>query len=163
MRKPVFIILLGLVAALAGFAGLYLAGTARSRELMRHPQPELAWLQKEFGLSGAELERIVRLHEAYLPQCAERCRSIEEKNVKLRELMAQSADVTPEIETLIAERSRMRAECEAEMLRHFVAVSRTMPPEQGRRYLAWVERQSSLRAEGMEQRHRADHSAHAHH
>jgi hypothetical protein len=40
---------------------------------------------------------------------------------------------------LLAERSKMRADCEAEMLQHFLGISRTMPPEQGRQYLAWVE------------------------
>ena len=46
----------------------------------------------------------------------------------------------------MAERAKMRADCEAEMLEHFLEVSRTMPPEQGRRYLAWVEQQTFLEA-----------------
>jgi hypothetical protein len=52
------------------------------------------------------------------------------------------------IEQVVAERARLRADCEMEMLKHFLEVSRTMPREQGRRYLSWVQQQSSLRAEG---------------
>jgi hypothetical protein len=35
------------------------------------------------------------------------------------------------------------------MLRHFYEVSRTMPPEQGRRYLAWVQERTFMCSEGM--------------
>ncbi len=34
--------------------------------------------------------------------------------------------------------AQLRADCQKETLRHFLAVSRLMPPEQGRRYLDWV-------------------------
>ena len=34
--------------------------------------------------------------------------------------------------------SQPRRECQRMMLRHFFQVSQTMPPEEGRRYLAWV-------------------------
>jgi hypothetical protein len=154
MKRAGLIFLAGLVACLAAFACVYFMGTAASRELMRQPQPELAWLKKEFNLGDAELTRISALHEAYLPRCAERCRLIEEQNLKLRTLLAQATNMTSEIEAVIAERAKIRAHCEAEMLQHFLEVSRTMPAEQGRRYLAWVEQQSSLRGEGMEARHR---------
>jgi hypothetical protein len=53
----------------------------------------------------------------------------------------------------MARRAQMRAECETEMLRHFLEVSRTMPVEQGKRYLAWVEQQTLLKGEAMEQQH----------
>jgi hypothetical protein len=39
------------------------------------------------------------------------------------------------------------------MLKHFMEVSRGMPPEQGRRYLAWVEQRTLLSGQAMEQRH----------
>jgi hypothetical protein len=59
--------------------------------------------------------------------------------------MSESSTVTPEIQAVMADRARLRAECEAEMLKHFLEVSRTMPPEQGRRYLAWVQQLTILR------------------
>jgi hypothetical protein len=70
--------------------------------------------------------------------------------------------MTPEIEAVMAQRAKMRTDCEAEMLKHFLAVSRTMPPEQGRRYLAWVEQQTFMRGEAMEQQHRQQSSSHVH-
>jgi uncharacterized protein YnzC (UPF0291/DUF896 family) len=154
MKKSGIILLLGLLACTAAFAGFYYFGTTACRTLAREPQPELAWLKKEFHLSDAEFARISQLHEAYLPQCRERCRVVQQQDEKLQQLLAQSATVTPEIQTLLAERAKTRADCEAEMLKHFLAVSRTMPPEEGRRYLAWVETQTSLRGQAMEQRHR---------
>ncbi len=151
--------LLGLLLAVAAFVGFYYAGTAPCRAMMRESQPELAWLKKKFNLSDAEFARITQLHEAYLPKCRERCRRIEELNARLQQQLAQATNVTPEIQGLLAERAKMRADCEAEMLQHFLEVSRTMPPEQGRQYLAWVEEQSSLRGQGMEQRHQTDSQA----
>jgi hypothetical protein len=160
MKKGGLILVFGLLLGMAAFAGFYYLGTASCRGLLRGSQPELAWLKKEFNLSDAEFARISELHAAYLPQCAERCRHIEEQNQKLEQLLAQTNAVTAEIRNLLAERAKTRAECEAEMLKHFLEVSRTMPPEQGRRYLAWVEQQTVLHAQGMEQRH---HSESGHH
>lgn len=37
-------------------------------------------------------------------------------------------------------RAALRAQCQAEMLQHFHEVSQVMPPEQGRRYLAEMQR-----------------------
>jgi hypothetical protein len=162
MKRGAAILLLGLLLSAAAFAGFYYLGTAHCRAMLRQPQPELAWLKQEFNLSDAEFARVSQLHEAYLPKCRERCRRIEEQNVKLQQLLAQSTNVTPEIQAVLAERAKMRADCEAEMLQHFLEVSRTMPPEQGRRYLAWVQEQSSLHGQGMEQRHRMDEGGHMH-
>lgn len=162
MKKTTLIILLGLVGSIAAFAVCYLAGTASSRELMRQPKPELAWLKQEFNLGNAEYARIVELHQAYLPGCAERCRLIEEQNAKLAQLMVGTTNLTPEVEAVMARRAKMRTDCEAEMLKHFLEVSRTMAPEQGRRYLTWVEQQTFLRGEAMEQQHHKAHTSHQH-
>jgi hypothetical protein len=156
MKKGRLILLWSLVLGMAAFAGFYYLGTASCRNLMHEPQPELAWLKKEFDLSDAEFARISRLHEAYLPQCAERCRRIEEQSQRLQALLSQSTNLTPEIQAILVERASIRAECETEMLRHFLEVSRTMPEPQGRRYLEWVEQQTLLRGQPMEQRHYLD-------
>ena len=153
MKKSALIVLLGLLVSAAAFSGFYYFGTIRCRDMMRESKPELAWLKKEFKLSDVEFTRISQLHEAYLPQCRERCKRIKEQDEKLQQLLAHTSAVTPEIQSLLAERARTRAECEAEMLKHFLEVSRTMPPQQGQRYLAWVEQQTSLRGHGMEQSH----------
>jgi hypothetical protein len=165
MRKGGLILLVGLVLGAAAFSGFYYLGTARCRTIMHEPQPELAWLKQEFQLSDAEFARITAVHEGYLPQCAERCRVIEEQNAKLKELLTKDATVSPEVQNLLIERAKTRAQCETEMLKHFQEVSRAMPPEQGRRYLTWVQEQTVLRAQAMEARHRADGAQHmgAHH
>ena len=153
MKKGGRILLLGLLLGAAAFAGFYFLGTAPTRVMLREPQPELIWLKKEFKLSDAEFDRIARMHAAYLPQCRERCRRIEEQNQKLQQLLVQANTVTPEIQNLLAERAKTRADCETEMLKHFLAVSRTMPPAQGRRYLAWVQQQTFMHGQAMEAHH----------
>lgn len=153
MKKGALILLLGLFVCAAACACFYYFGTASGRQMMQQPQPELAWLKKEFHLTDEEFVRVSQLHEAYLPACAARCQRIEEQNQRLRDLFTQATNMTLEIRNLLAERATMRAECETEMMNHFLAVSRTMPPEQGRRYLAWVEQQSFLRGQGMEEHH----------
>jgi len=165
VTRPALILVFGLAGCLAGFLAFYFAGTASSRELLRQPSPELAWLKKEFNLGDADYERIVALHQAYLPGCAERCRLIEEQTAELRRLLEDASGVTHEIKAVMERRAKMRAECEAEMLKHFFDVSRTMPSEQGRRYLAWIEEQTFLRGSAMEQQHHPathDHSSHQH-
>ncbi len=162
MKKTTLILLLGLLVSIAAFGVCYFAGTAGSRALMKEPQPELAWLKKEFKLGDAEYDRVVALHQAYLPGCAERCRLIEEQNARLKQIMAQSSAFTPQIQEVMAKRAQMRADCEAEMFKHFLEVSRTMPAEQGRRYLAWVEQQTFLKGEAMEQQHQGANDSHNH-
>jgi hypothetical protein len=153
MKKGGLILLAGLVLFAAAFTGFYYCGTSACRAMMSEREPELAWLKREFKLTDEEFARITKLHEAYLPQCAQRCERIAEQNRKLEELLNKSSSVTPEIRDILAERAKTRADCEGEMLNHFMEVSKTMPPEQGKRYLEWVTQQSSLNGQGMEQMH----------
>jgi hypothetical protein len=67
----------------------------------------------------------------------------------LKALLAQTNSLTPGIEKTLAEASQLRLECQKAMLRHFMEVSQTMPPPQGRRYLAWVEERTFLPDYGM--------------
>jgi hypothetical protein len=157
VKRVIAILVSGLLVACAGYCGFYFLGTASHRSLLANKTPELLWLKKEFNLSDAEFTRVSRLHETYLPQCRERCRHIASLNEKLAQLVTSGTQMTPEIENLLAERGKMRADCQAEMLKHFFAVSRTMPPEQGKRYLLWVQSQTCL-AERM-MNHGAMHQA----
>jgi hypothetical protein len=59
-------------------------------------------------------------------------------------LLAATNSVNPEIEKTLAEAAQLRAQCQKEMLQHFYEVSRTMPPDQGKRYLAWMQEQTIL-------------------
>jgi uncharacterized membrane protein len=152
MKKPWFIILGGLLAGVAAYVCIYLAGTAEARALGRSQEPVLAWLQREYHLSDEQYARIRDLHEAYRPTCAEMCRKIAEKNAEVERLLAATNAITPEIKGALAEAAQLRAQCQANMLAHFYAVARTMPPDQGRRYLAWVRQETLAPAQMMPSR-----------
>src|SRR4051812_33525318 len=124
MHKAINMLVLGLLAAVAGYSAFYFVGTAPSREILQEQRPELAWLKKEFSLSDAEYARVTELHAAYLPACQERCRRIAAKDAELRALLKTNA-FTAAIETKLAEAAQLRAECQAAMLKHFYAVSQT--------------------------------------
>ena len=149
MKKGVLILVFGLIAAAAAYGCIYFVCTASARSLQRSDKPELAWLKEEFNLNDAEFKRVSDLHEAYLPQCREMCIQIDAQNTKLQKLLAGATDLSPEIERELVESSRLRTECQTMMLRHFFQVSQTMPPEQGRRYLSWVEAKAFLPDYGM--------------
>jgi hypothetical protein len=150
MKRGLLILALGLVGAVVAFCCVYLMGTATPRAMMQSPKPELAWLKHEFNLGDAEFKRIAELHAGYLPQCKERCIRLDEMNDKLANTLANATQVTPEIEKLLSERAQMRATCQSEMLKHFFEVSRTMPPEQGKRYLEWARDNTCLREQAMD-------------
>ena len=144
MNRSVLILIGGLALGVLAYAGMYHAGTASSCCLVESKTPELAWLQQEFHLSGAEFKRISELHGQYLTGCAERCHQIDLKNQELARLLETTNNVSPEIQRAIEESAKLRAQCQSMMLQHFYEVSRTMPAEQGKRYLAWVRSKTVL-------------------
>jgi hypothetical protein len=101
---------------------------------------DLAWLRQEFQLGEAELARVRTLHDGYLPRCAEMCRQIAAKKRDLEQVLARETNVNAAVEQKLSELGALRAQCQTEMLRHFAEVSQAMPPEQGRRYLAEMQR-----------------------
>jgi hypothetical protein len=156
MKRSGLIFLAGLVLALAAYLGGNFIGTAKTRALLRSDTPELAWLKEEFNLSDAEFKRISDLHGTYLPLCKERCRQIDEINDQLKILLSKASTVTPEIEAKLAESAALRLKCQEAMLSHFLAVSKAMPPEQGKRYLAWIEQRTFMSEHRMSE-HQHEH------
>lgn len=148
MKSIVGILVAGLFLSVSAFCGFYFLGTVSPRAILKEQTPELAWLKNEFNLSATELARISRLHDAYQPHCKEMCRRIDAQNARLKQLLAATNQITSQIEAALAESARLRAECQREMLRHFFEVSRTMPTEQGRLYLAWISERTFLPAHG---------------
>ena len=68
------VILLGAVALGAAiFAGSYFASQCTTEMCCTSPTDDLSWLRTEFHLGDAEMARIRKLHEGYLPQCAGMC------------------------------------------------------------------------------------------
>jgi hypothetical protein len=128
------------------------------------PADDLSWLRAEFHLSDAEMARIRELHEGYRPKCAEICSKIAAKKDELDELLGQNSgtNVTAEAQTKLNEIAALRAQCQAQMLQHFVAVSLAMPPAEGRRYLAEMKQLTLGNHEQFEQSMSGE-SGHEHH
>jgi hypothetical protein len=141
MKKPLLILVAGLALAFAAYAGLFLARTA---PIHADAPDDLLWLRQEFSLTDQEFARIRELHEGYLPDCAAMCAQIAAANRDLEQLVLSTNAVTPQISEKLAEIGRIRQECQTRMLKHFYSVSQAMPSEQGRRYLAEMQRLTSL-------------------
>jgi hypothetical protein len=157
MKRALTILVAGLLTAVAGFCVLYYRGTSEHRRMLECPAPELAWLKKEFQLGDAEFERIAKLHESYLPRCAELCRRIAEKNSELQQLVGSTNVDKAAVGEKLREAGDLRVQCQQNMFNHFLEVSRQMPADQGRRYLQWVQRRTLTPEHDMAQRHGADH------
>jgi Spy/CpxP family protein refolding chaperone len=157
MKRPVIIVPLGLLVALAGYCALYYSGTKDHRRMLESPTPELAWLKKEFQLGDADFEHIAQLHEAYMPRCAEFCQRIAVKNSELQQLVGAGTVDGKAIEAKLEEIGNLRVECQKNMFRHFLEVSHQMPSEQGRRYLQWVQQRTLTAGTDMARRHEVGH------
>jgi hypothetical protein len=144
MTKPVLILFGGLVLGLAAYVCLYWTQTADARAIANSPHPELAWLKEEFRISDQEFARIRELHDAYLPECAAMCAKIAQANSEFERLVADTNRMTPEINAKLSEIGNLRQQCQSNMLSHFFAVSRAMPPEQSELYMSRMQKLTSL-------------------
>lgn len=133
-------LLLALLVGGAVFAVCYWTASRVRESASNHPADQLAWVCREFQLTDAEMERIRTLHNGYRPKCVEMCTRIEAKNRELADALLGATSIGPEVERKLAEVATLRAECQAQMLRHFQEVSRTMLAEHGARYLAEMQR-----------------------
>lgn len=140
MRRSLLILLLLLLAGAAVFGGAYLLAGAWCRTYFARSTDDFDWLRREFRLNEAEMARIRELHAGYLPQCRGFCERIAAQQVELRASLGAGTNVNATVEEKLRNIAALRAQCQAAMLRHFLEVSRVMPPEQGRRYLAEMER-----------------------
>jgi small-conductance mechanosensitive channel len=119
-------------------------------------------LRNEFHLSDADMARVRQLHEGYKPKCAEMCTRIAAKKAEIRAVLTSETGVTAEAQKKLTELGELRAQCQAQMLQHFIAVSQAMPPEQGRRYLAEMKRLTLSFHEEIEQS-MSEPAGHEHH
>ena len=153
MKRAAVILVVGLLAAAAGDCTLYYHGTKRHLEMLVSPAPELAWLKKEFQLGDAEFERVAKLHEGYVPRCADLCRRIAQKNSELKQIVSATTVDAKAVEQKLKEAGDLRVECQQSMFNHFLDVSRQMPPGQGSRYLQWVQQWTLTPKHDRAQRH----------
>ena len=157
MNRSLAVVLAALVVGAAVFAGSYFVGKRVGVVCCDNPADNLSWLREEFQLSDAEMARIRQLHAGYTPQCMKMCALIAAKRAEVQAALANGTNVTADAETKLTELGELRAQCQAQMLRQFIAVSQAMPPEQGRRYLAEMEKVTLGSHEEIEQSMSAGH------
>jgi hypothetical protein len=158
------IILLGAVALGAAlFAGSYV--TARRATVMccARPADDLSWLQTEYHLSDAEFARVRALHEEYRPKCAAMCAKIAAEKSEVDAALGGSTNVSGAAQAKLNELAALRAQCQAQMLEHFAAVSQAMPPAEGKRYLVEMKQLAVGGQEGMEKSMSGDPGHEQHH
>ena len=139
MPRSLVLILSALLFATGVFTACYFSA-ARTCSAVAKSGDELDWLRKEFRLSNAEMTRVRALHAGYRPQCEAMCARIAAKNRELSAALDGSTNLSAVGREKLAEAAALRAECQAQMLRHFQEVARAMPAEQGTRYLAEMQR-----------------------
>lgn len=162
MNRSLVILIGALALGAAIFAGSFF--TARHATVMCcvKPADDLSWLRDEFHLSDGEMARVRELHEGYLPKCAEMCAKIAAKKSELESVLGSGTNITAEAQIKINEVAALRAQCQSNMLQHFITVSQAMPPEQGQRYLAEMKKLTLGTNELMEQSMSGD-TGHEHH
>ena len=159
MNRSLVILLGALALGAAVFAGSYLVSQRAC--VMTRSADDLCWLRDEFHLSDAEMARVRQLHEGYMPQCAKMCALIAAKQAEVQTALGSGTNVTAGAQKKLTELGELRAQCQAQMIQHFVTVSQAMPPEQGRRYLVEMKRLTLGSHEGIEQS-MSDHTGHVH-
>jgi hypothetical protein len=96
-----------------------------------------------------------------MPQCAKMCALIAAKSAEVQAALGNGTNVTVEAQKKLTELGELRAQCQAQMLQHFITVSQAMPPEQGQRYLAEMKKLTLGFHEEIEQS-MSDHTGHEH-
>lgn len=139
MNRSLLIILGALTLGTVLFGSSYVVSQRLCQVCVAQPVGGLDWLRNEFHLNDAEMARIQKLHENYLSQCAMMCRTVAAKKQEVAAALNNMTNVSPVAEQKISELAACRAQCQSQMLQYFIDVSRVMPPEQGRRYLAEME------------------------
>ncbi len=161
MNRSLAILFGALALGAAIFAGSYFAAQRATVICCAKPTDDLSWLQDEFHLNDAEMTQVRELHEGYLPKCAEMCAKIAAKKSELDSLLGTSTNITSEAHAKLNEVAALRAQCQAQMLQHFIAVSQAMPAEQGKRYLAEM-KQLTLGTNELMEQSMSDHAGHEH-
>ena len=161
MKRPLLILVIALLAGSALFASSYLMSRRVCESCGARSTDNLDWLREEFHLNDADMAMMRQLHDGYMPKCASMCGQIAAKKLELEAALAGATNITSDAKQKLTELAVLRSQCQAQMLEHFVEVSRAMPPEEGRRYLAEMERLTVGAHEQTEQS-MSDHADHAH-
>src|SRR5258707_15081716 len=76
---------------------------------------ELGWLKREFALDSAHYEKVVALHHAYSPVCAEHCTRYVAAHRRLGDLLKNKASWSPERNAAFAEQAPIQSESQSSM------------------------------------------------
>lgn len=155
MNRSLIVVLGALAIGVALFCAAFAGG--KHAYVMTCPTDDLSWLRTEFHLNDAQMARIRQLHEGYLPQCAKMCAMINAKQAEVQAALGGQTNVTTEAQRKLTELAELRARCQAQMLQHFITVCQAMPSEEGRRYLAEMEKITLGSHEKIEQSMSASH------
>jgi hypothetical protein len=161
MNRSLVILLGALALGAAIFGGSYFTAQRATEMCCSKPADDLSWLRTEFHLSDAEMAHVRELHAGYLPKCAEMCAQIAAKKNELALVLGTGTNISAEAQAKLNEIAALRAQCQAQMLQHFIAVSQAMPPEQGQRYLAEM-KQLTLGTNELMEQSMSDHTGHEH-
>jgi len=136
-----FVIVLGAFAlCVILFVGSFAISQHVCRTCVAEPPGGLHWLQSEYHLNNEEMARIQKLHNDYLTQCDAMCRMIMAKQQEVETALNNATNVSPVAQQKLDELAACRAHCQSQMLQYFVNIGQVMPPNQGRLYLADMER-----------------------
>jgi hypothetical protein len=161
MKRSLLILIGALALGAVIFACSFFAARHTTVLCCAQPADDLNWLRLEFHLGDADMARIREMHEGYLPKCAELCVKIATAKRELDLLVGNGTNLTAEAQAKVKEIADLRAQCQSQMLEHFVAVSQAMPTEQGKRYLAEMKKLTLGDHEQMEES-MSDHPGHEH-
>ena len=137
------IIVLGALALGAGlFMGSFVASRHVCRACVAEPSGSLNWLQGQYHLNNEQMQRIQQLHNNYLSQCDRMCRMIADKQQEVATALNNATNINSVAQQKLDDLEACRIQCQSQMLQYFINVSRAMPPDQGQRYLAEMERKT---------------------
>jgi hypothetical protein len=161
MKRPLLILIIALLAGSALFASSYFMSRRVCESCSSSSADKLDWLRQEFHLGDAEMQHVRELHNGYLPKCGEMCAKIAAKKQELDAALAGSTNISADAKQKLTELAILRSQCQAQMLDHFIEVSQAMPAEQGRRYLAEMER-LTIGAHEQTEEAMSSHAGHVH-
>jgi hypothetical protein len=161
MKRPLLILIVALLAGSGLFASSYFMSRRVCESCVGSSADKLDWLRQEFHLNEADMQHVRELHNGYMPKCAEMCAKIAAKKEELDAALEGSTNISAEAKQKLTELAILRSQCQAQMLNHFIEVSQAMPPAQGRRYVAEMER-LTLGAHEQTEQTMSSHAGHVH-
>ena len=68
------------------------------------------------------MQHVRELHDGYMPKCGEMCAKIAAKKSELDYALGNGTNITTEVQVKLNELAALRAQCQAQMLQHFITV-----------------------------------------